>query len=398
MPTKLDLTLANHAGIAQTLRTHIERFEQSRRSSVQLTLQDWDTIWKDLVNIGIYKRGADVSEVGTTWMGSLISMEALRPFKRLEISQIGGQRNFVPAAWATTSLVGDERVLAIPFMTDVRVIYYWRDMLEQAGVPEEKAFTSFESMEETLSRLKSVLPTPWAFSADASTHDSLYNSLSWVWAVGGDYISPDGRKTQFTTPEVHKALHTFFGLSRHMPWEGQPMSDGGALRLFRERKVAAILGGPWVPFNLRTLAESEELLPRLGISLAPGPSFVGGMNLVVWQHSRYPQECVELIRHLVTPQAQVDYCPRIGMMPARLEALADSFYAGDPYYQVLAEALQKGRAATRFSLWGMVEDKLTATFAQIWRDIFSQPGADLDDILAKHLDALARRLDITLGG
>ena len=100
MPTRIELSIANHTGILQILHPVIERFEQARRSSVQLTVMEWDTIWKDLVNIGIYKRGADVSEVGTTWMGSLISMNSLRAFTRAEIDQIGGERAFLPICLA----------------------------------------------------------------------------------------------------------------------------------------------------------------------------------------------------------------------------------------------------------------------------------------------------------
>jgi hypothetical protein len=60
MPTPLGLSIANHTGIVQTLHPIIERFEQERRSSVAITVMEWDTIWKDLVNIGIYQRGADL--------------------------------------------------------------------------------------------------------------------------------------------------------------------------------------------------------------------------------------------------------------------------------------------------------------------------------------------------
>ena len=397
MPTRIELSIASHSGILQILHPVIERFEQTRRSSVQLTVLEWETIWKDLVNIGIYKRGADVSEVGTTWIGSLISMNSLRAFTRAEIAQIGGERAFVPITWQTTSLIGDTRVLAIPFLSDVRVIFYWRDMLEKAGVVEATAFSSFEAMEETLNRLKGVISTPWAFSTDTSTHDTLYSASSWVWAVGGDFISPDGRKTLLSMPLVRSALKTFFGLHRFMPKVDQPMNGDKVIGLFTQRQVAAILGGPWILSNLRGQAQMAGLLPQLGIALTPGPSFVGGMNLVVWQHTRYEQECIELIRHLVAPQAQIEYCPIIGLMPARAEALADPFYSADPYYQVLVEALHKGRVSTGIPLWGMVEDKLSINFAQIWLDIFKQPASSLDAILSRHLDVLAKRLDITLG-
>ena len=150
MPPRIDLSLAGHTPAAiQTLRQMIRRYEESRRSFVQLSVFDWDTIWKEMVNIGIYKRGADLSEVGTTWIGSFVSMNALRPFKPAEIEQIGGEQVFLPTAWQTTSLVGDGRVWAIPFLSDVRVIFYWRDMLEKARVDEAAAFASFEGIEDS---------------------------------------------------------------------------------------------------------------------------------------------------------------------------------------------------------------------------------------------------------
>lgn len=365
---------------------------------MELTVLEWDTIWKELVNIGIYKRGADVSEVGTTWMGSLISMNALRAFKPSEVAQIGGERAFIPASWQTTSLIGNERVLAIPFLSDVRVIFYWRDMLEKAGVAESTAFSSFEGMEETFNRLQGVVAAPWALTTDLSTHDTLYSASSWIWAVGGDFISSDWRKTQFSMPLVRAALKTFFGLHRFMPQVGQPMNGDQVVDLFKQRQVAAILGGPWILTNLRSQAQFAGLLPQLGIALPPGPSFVGGMNLVVWGHTFHEQECIELIRHLVAPKAQLEYCPFIGLMPARLEALADPFYSADPEYQVLVEALHKGRVSTGFPLWGMVEDKLSTSFAQIWSDIFTHPADSLDEILSGNLNLLARRLDVMLGG
>ncbi len=396
MPTPIELSIANHTGILQVLQPILERFEHEHRSKVDLTVMEWDTIWKDLVNTGIYARGADVSEIGTTWLDSLISMNSLRPFTRTEIGQIGGEAAFLPTAWKTTSLVGDARVLAIPFLSDVRVIFYWRDMLEKVGIPEETAFSSIENMEATLDRLKGIVPAPWALSTDRSTHDALYSASTWVWAADSDFISPDGRSTLLSTPIVRSALKSFYGLHRFMPREDQPMNGDKVMDLFRQRRVAAILGGPWVLTNLRGQSPWNEMLPQVGISLPPGPSFVGGMQFVIWQHARNVQECIELIRCLVAPEAQSSYCPVLGLLPARMETLAEPFYAADPHYKVLVEALQKGRVAADFPLWGMVEDKLSACLVQIWADIFKRPDESLDTILSRNVDTLARRLEITL--
>jgi len=398
MPLRIDLSLASHTPAAiQTLRQIIRRYEESRRSFVQLSVFDWDTIWKEMVNIGIYKRGADLSEVGTTWIGSFVSMNALRPFKPVEIEQLGGEQVFLPTAWQTTSLVGDGRVWAVPFLSDVRVIFYWRDMLEKARVDEAAAFASFEGIEDTLNRLKKVLPAPWAVPTDVSTQDTLHNTSSWVWAVGGDFVSADGRKTCFATAEVLAALKAYFGLYRFMPQGIHPLSGDQTVELFRQRQVAAILCGPWLLPHLREKGDFSGQAAKIGIALPPGPSFVGGANLIVWRHARYESECLDLIRHLVSPQVQIEFCPAGGLLPVRMEALLDPQYKNDPHARVLVEALQKGRIPTPFALWGMVEDKLSTSFAQVWADIFARPGGSLEAILARHLEGLARRLDIMLG-
>jgi multiple sugar transport system substrate-binding protein len=324
-------------------------------------------------------------------------MNALRPFTPAEIEQIGGKQVFLPTVWQTTSLVGDGRTWAVPFMSDVRVIFYWRDMLEKARVDEAAAFASFEGIEDTFKRLKKILPAPWAVPTDISTQDTLHNAFSWVWAVGGDFVSADGRKVCFARPETLTALKAYFGLYRFMPQGNHPLNGDQTVELFRQRQVAAILCGPWLLPYLREQPNYSGQADKIGIALPPGPSFVGGTNLIVWRHARYASECLELIRHLVSPQVQLEFCPVGGFLPVRMEALADPLYTTDPHNKVLVEALQKGRIPTPFALWGMVEDKLTCSFAQVWFEIFSRPKTNLDTILARHLEALARKLDIMLG-
>jgi multiple sugar transport system substrate-binding protein len=398
MYSRVDLSLAGHLPAAiQVLRQVVERYEQSHQNGVQLTIFGWDTIWKDLVNVGIYKRGADLSEIGTTWIGSFVSMNALRAFRPAEIAQLGGEQAFLPMAWRTTSLVGDTRVWAIPFLSDVRVIFYWRDMLEQAGVDETTAFASFESMQAAFKRLKSIIPAPWAVPTDASTQDTLHNASSWVWASGGDFVSPDGRKTRFAEPGARRALQAYFSLYRFMPKGIHPISGAKMVDLFRQRQVAAVLGGPWLLADLRGREEFASQKAKIGIALPPGPSFVGGTNLVIWQHTRSESECIEMIRYLVSPQVQNEICLASGHLPVRMEALADPVYTADPHLKVLVEALHTGCVPITFPLWGMVEDKLSASFVQVWSELFAQRHDRLEVILSRHLEGLARRLDLLLG-
>jgi hypothetical protein len=67
-----------------------------------------------LINIGIYHRGAEVAEVGTTWLESLAAMGTLRPFSSAEIAKLGGESAFIPATWSGLSFGDNEQILGIP--------------------------------------------------------------------------------------------------------------------------------------------------------------------------------------------------------------------------------------------------------------------------------------------
>ena len=393
----LEVSLAAHAELAYPcLQRVFDRFRQERGISVHVTYHGWDVIWKELVNAAIYRRGADLSETGSTWIANLVAMNALRPFTTHEIDWLGGPSAFLPLSWQNVSLVGDPQVWAIPYMADARVIYYWRDMLEQAGLDPRTAFQSPEQFEKTCARLQRVVSTPWVSMTDPSSHNIVYQAASWVWAKGGDFLSPDGRRVLIGEPAARAGLRSFFSLYRFMPHTGQPIEDTRTFDLFMNRQGAALMSGPWLLVNLKERGLSPDRLAQIGIALPPGPPFVGGTYLVVWQHTRHPNEVIDLIRRLTRPQFQAEFCPLGGLLPVSPETWAADVFAADQNYQVLFQAMKNGRSFLNVPLWGMVEDKLTLAFGQIWTDLIAQPDQDIDAVLAKHLDTAVDRLDVAL--
>ena len=90
----IEFTLNSHDEDALTsLRQAVEDFQKSHRNvPINLTELSWLTAWSDLVRVALYKDGTDVSEVGTTWVGSFVGMDVLRPYTLPEISKAGGRR------------------------------------------------------------------------------------------------------------------------------------------------------------------------------------------------------------------------------------------------------------------------------------------------------------------
>jgi len=398
----IDFTFPFHDEDASPiLRQALVDFRRAHRDiAINATEVSWDTIWSDLVRIALYKDGAEISEVGSTWVGSFIGMDALRPYTLPEISKVGGASAFIPSAWQNGSLIGDNTLWAIPWLSDARVIFYWRDMFEHAGLDEAGAFQSFAQMEETLARLQSHgISTPWA-ATTRRTANTVYNISSWVWGAGGDFMSADGNRVLVAEPEARAGMTHYFRLYRYMPQRSEPMDGIEAFELFQNQSVAAILSGPWFLSWLRRRGMPPYTLSRIGVALLPGPSFVGGTNLVIWKHvgADHEQLASELVRYLVTSPALLEFYHLTGLLPARRDLLAQPPFSTDPHYQKIIEALNIGRPHSRIAMWGLVEDRLVTTLAYLWSEVRADPTQDIAALIERNIVPLAQRLEATLTG
>ena len=382
------------------LREAMADFARKRNRPVEITGHPWGVAWQELVKVALYKTGADVSGIGTTWIGSFVGMEALRPFSQREIANLGGEAAYFTSAWQASRVIANPQIWSIPYVLDARVIFYWRDMLERAGVAESHAFQTAEQIDETCHRLQaSGVATPWADETGGpSPLNTFYFASSWVWAKGGDFISADGKHAIFNSAEARAGLRAYYDLYRYMPHEPAPETGEDVTDLFFDRRVAAIITGPWIFERERYRNLPADTLSRMGAALLPGPSFVGGVHLAAWAHvsPHIEPDVIELVRYLSAPQIQVSYAQQIGLLPARLDALQQPPFATDPHLQIFVKALETGRAHTRIPLWGMVEDRLSTALSAIWTSIKQNPQQDLDVLISEQMEPLADRLDMLL--
>jgi multiple sugar transport system substrate-binding protein len=358
----------------------------------------WEDAWGKLARIALYRSGPDVSEVGTTWLDALVSAGAVRPFTAHEVELLGGADAFLPVIWQTVSPPPWQRqVWAIPWRADTRVIFYWRDMLEQAGVDEEGAFQTTERVEETMQCLQdSGIPVPWGIWG-LELFMGLHNAASWIWARGGDFVSADGRQVLLDRPETCEGLQAYLRLSRYMPPEVKRLEGLDAFGLFVRRQVAVVMGASgWLPGFCEQSANAG-VLAHLGVAKPPGPAYVGGGALVVWQHARHVDQVVKLIRFLLDRPVQVDCFLGQGALPVHLDVLSEPAFTTDSHRRILIEALKGGRTLPVIPNWVEVEEKLSNAFAWLWDELMKDPDQDLEGLVVPYLEAMARRLAVTLG-
>ncbi len=388
-----ELELSIMTSSATGIEGLLGQFEAEHQIRVRLRRLAWDAAWSDLIKVALYNDGPDISEIGSTWLGDLVAMNALAAFSEADIETLGRASSFLPSAWQGAKLVGQPQVWAIPWVTGARLLFFRRSLLARAGVDERQAFLNAAAFDQTLSRLQSAgISIPWTVPTGL-THTTLHNVASWVWGAGGDFVAADGRRTLFSEPEARAGLRAYFALGRFLAPSVQHLNGlEPDAQFLSNADTALTMSGPW----LYTQA-SAELRDDLGVGLPPGPSFVGGSHLVIWKRTPRRELALKLIQFLTQPAAQITHSQNIGLLPSRLDALATPLFSSNAMWRTASKGLKTGRSFPVTRSWGLMEDRLTNELSALWSEVLQNPGLALDAAIEKRLDPLARRLDLVLG-
>jgi multiple sugar transport system substrate-binding protein len=383
-------------GDANHLRPLLDAFEKQYSIHVNLIGIPWNKGWGEIAKLGIYGHGPDVSAIGTSWIGSLASMQALRPFTPQQVKAVGGAETFFEANWRAGFLPNDPTPWAIPWLGDALVLYYWKETLEKAGVVDiAAAFSSDTALVKNLEALqKSGIAYPLALNI-TKQDIVLHEAAHWVWTAGGDFISPDFRTIAFDQPAAMQGWKNYFSLRPFISpkWLDKATASGDS---FVAQASAIQMGGPYMA-TAEIFRHPETRSQRMGIAQAPGAAYVGGASFVIWQYSIRNQEAFELVRFLASQPTSIPASPHSLELPTRRDAVHIPSVENDDFHRTFLQAMQAGRSFPTMRLWGAVEDKLITEIANIWADLFANPDQDLDACLDKHFGPLAQRLNMVLG-
>ncbi len=395
---ELEISIINSTNdSAKELQSVLGNFDERHRAKVNYTLYIWETAWAEIMKIMLYKHGPGMSQVGTTWLGSLESTQALRPFTPAQIKQVGGADVYHSATWKSGISIETGQIVAIPWFVDTYVLYYRKDILQKAGIDETSAFKSLDALAETVQKLyQAGITIPFAMPNGIPSRSNLHNVAGWIWNYGGDFISENGKQLLLSNPKTRDGLRAYFSFVRWMPKAAQILSDADCYRVFLDGSAAITLRNTSLLHEAQSNPFFKEHVPDMGVAAMPGINFVGGSSFVLWNHIGRQEEqlAVELLCEITTPETQLALFKENGLLPARIEAL--NALTTDPLYVPVVQTIMKGRAFHKTKLWGLIEDRLSIGFSQIWQTLYANENANIDEEIARVLDPLERRLQLTL--
>ncbi len=386
----------------RTLTAMVEEFGAQQRVKVNLRMMTWPSAWPEILTIASHGGGPDVSHIGGTWVSSLAKMNALRPFKANEITEMGGAASFMKPAWESTSLFEDESVWSIPWTGWIYIISYRKDLLEKAGVDVSTAFSTIQALDKTIGLLKnSSLEIPWLNPYIQPPYsDLLHIAASWVWAAGGDFINSTGTEVAFDSPKAIEGLTAWLETYRAVSQTYKYLEMGDCSDLFQEGRAAAILIDIQRANTLIDIAKNPLVQENLGMGSLTNVPWAGSGNFVIWDHVRGHHEresaALELVKFLTNKESNLRWKHNCGHMPARVDALEEIYPLGNPLHEPMELASRQGRTYYNIPLWRRIEFQLSQTLGATVKEAYENPAVDSASILRAQLEPLARRLNLTL--
>lgn len=403
---EIELSVMIHTpATAATMQALLDEFKAQHGIQVNLTCLDWVTARAELNKAALYHHGPDISEVGSTWVPDLISMDVLSPLIPYEVGDSGNAAEYVPASWNTVQMPGEPLPKALPWHAETYVIHYRKDLLEKAGIDPLTAFRSHEAIDATAATLaaKTDIPAPVELTLQTDRYGTLHSLASWVWANGGEFLSADSKHLLLNQPKALEAIQSYFALLKYATPEGRKaMLEKTDTPLFHQGLSAITFGTirmampDWSQTTEADSAAPVRDMKNWGWAPLPQPCFVGGSNLVVWKHSRNKRVALKLLTFLTETKTLQRSSPAMATLPPRILALQSGVYTQDPMLKVMSEAIQNGRTYPPLKLWGLVEDKMVSGLLNIGLQVLSNPPEAVLEIVREEIANVCHRVELIL--
>lgn len=242
-----------------------------------------------------------------------------------------------------------EKMWAMPFNTDVRVLFYNKDLFKEAGLDPERPPRTWDELIEysdkltkrdKLGRLTQVGFVPiWG-----NTWLYLYG-----WQKGGEFINEDGTEITCNDPKIVAALEWVVNfVDRYKIESLNSFSSGfGAWELnpFFTGKIA-MQGDEGYLMSL-----IKRYAPKLNYDVAPLPypkdgvraTWSGGFALVIPRGAKNAEAAWEFIKWMTSPKPQFTYAKMSEQMSANKLAMEDPYFMNDPKWRVFISEMEYSR-------------------------------------------------------
>ena len=311
-------------------------------------------------------------------------IQDLEPYLN-EIGWEDPESEYLSFVWP--EVLWQDKVYALPFEADMRVMFYRADHFEAAGLdPDDppKTLEELDQIAETLTatdaegRLKRVGFVPWYGQASVYTWGPVYGA-SW-FDFETKQLTANSPKMVDAVTRYAEYMDKYPGIVRFASGFGRgetdPFVSGLLSIIFNTDKYIAFINeyGPSVDYRVAPMPRPAEL--------ADEPvAWSGGFALSIPAGAKSPGAAMEFIRFMTGPEGQKYFCERNTSFPTNKIAFETTSLRDNPEHQVFFDLLPHTQIRPAIPIWGKLWPAQHAVRDDVINGI-KTPKEALDEMVA----------------
>jgi multiple sugar transport system substrate-binding protein len=305
--------------------------------------------------------------------------------------------DFLKAPWDNSFY--EKRLYAVPFTTNVGLLYYWADRLVELGVipNAETRWTpaDWQEVRNVAQDSRDVAkPGPAGYTGQLAAYEGLTaNALELIWAEGGDLPTAGEEPEPALLDGVARGVGFLLDgvRSRWIDESALGFDEEDSLNAFARRRVLMLRHWPdaWT-----TLSGSKE---PVGVTRLPGSqsAVLGGESVAVAKCSPYRESAQRFIEFLSTTDQQKWifetglYLPAVQRLYTDGKSMTGERGLDPKFVELLYESVNQARGRPADPAW----NQTSRTVQTVLHDALERSAketVDADDVVSDLADRLER--------
>jgi multiple sugar transport system substrate-binding protein len=339
----------------------------------------------------------DLISIDQIWLGEFSEKGLLTDLTDFIKKGMISPAGFYQANW--DGGVSENKVYAIWIWTDVRGIWYWKDLLSKSGV-NPNSLKTWDGYVASAKKLNEVLRPEGIEGVHlVGAEHSPDMWYPYLWMLGGDILNlKPGHPSKgaywfpaFNSTEGVKALNFIKNQTEIADVIPQKNHTWGAE--FVDRKFAVMIEGSWIPgeFDLEGLRLPEQEVGFIPMFPVPNQTtqtttMMGGWELAIPQNSKNKDLAWEFLTLIIEPKILAPMLEENGYLPTQL-AIGEEPYLSDldetiPYYKEMVLMVQFGRQRPSVAEYPQIAENIRQAIEDVYYGL-KEPKQALDEAAAK---------------
>ncbi|GAB1543693.1 ABC transporter substrate-binding protein [Scytonema sp. NUACC21] len=255
------------------------------------------------------------------------------------------------------------KLYKIPMRSDLGVLYYRKDLLNQAGFQPPETFIDLVNISKSL---KDQGKVNWGYLWQGRQYEGLAAMFVEVLeGFRGFWVNPDTLEVGLDKPETLKAIAFLKDTIQEKisPAGVTTYIEEDTRRIFQSGQAAFLRSWPYV-WPLAN-AEDSPIKGKIGIKLMvatphnSGGACLGGWGLGIAKFSKHPEEAWKAIQYFTSEEAQRQFILKAGFVPSRPSLFTDpEIVSKYPHYSQLHKIADRAVLRPPIAQYAQVSDIL----------------------------------------